>query len=120
MTFDNSKISTSWKIPSDNFLRSVKSNWFSQPQKQYQTNEVIGMLNEWFQSTKINNLIGWNSMPYIDITMGCAHYIESFIIGQQSLDNFQTLPDEYAYYSFLGKWGTPVGELDPNKPLIIT
>jgi len=59
-------------------------------------------------------------MPYVDITMGCTHYIESFIIGQQGIDNFQVLEDEYAYYSFLGKWGTPVGQLEPNKPMIVT
>jgi hypothetical protein len=76
-------------------------------------------LNEWFQSTRVNDLQGWASLPCIDITMGNTHYIESFVI-RHGWDGFQVLTDEYAYYSFNGKWGVEVGDLEPNKPLIIT
>lgn len=120
MNFDIKKISKQWKIPSDDFLRSIKNQWFNGSHQIYTASQTINVLNDWFQSTKVNNLMGWGSFGCLDVTMGCAHYIESFIIGQQGLDNFQILPDEYAYYSFLGKWGVPAGELEPNKPLIIT
>lgn len=109
-----------WKIPSDHFLQSVKNDWFSRQQKTSSRSQSVGVLNEWFQSTRLNDLVGWDTLSCIDISMGCTHYIESFIIGQQSLDNFQILTDEYAYYSFLGKWGVEPGNLEPNKPLIIT
>ena len=111
---------TNWIIPSDLFLQNTKLYWYnrSQEYKDVETNKNV--LNEWFQSTKRNTITGWDSMGCVDLTMGCTHFIESFIIGQNGLDNFQTLPDEYAYYGFLGKWGNNVGELEPNKPLIVT
>lgn len=116
----NRSLSKQWVIPSDKFLQSVKSQWFEKSHPIVTMQQAIGVLNEWFQSTRVNNLQGWDHMCCVDITMGCAHYIESFIIGQQSMDAFQILHDEYAYYSFLGKWGTDLGCLEPNKPLIIT
>jgi len=111
---------TNWIIPTDLFLQNTKLYWYnrSQEYKDVETNRSV--LNEWFQSTRRNTITGWDSMGFVDLTMGCTHFIESFIIGQNGLDNFQTLPDEYAYYGFLGKWGNNVGELEPNKPLIVT
>ena len=118
--YNRSLISNHWYIPTDEKLKKIKEEWFLSNQQQYTQQQAARILNEWFKSTKLNYLQNWDAMPYVDVTMGCAHFIESFVIGQQGLDNFQTLPDEYAYYSFLGKWGTPAGELEPNKPLIIT
>lgn len=120
MTNINNQISKQWKIPSDLYLQSIKDQWFNQSHPIIRVNQAIPILNEWFRSSRLNNLIGWDSLPCVDITMGCSHYIESFIIGQQSLDKFQVLHDEYAYYSFLGKWGNDLGSLESNKPLIIT
>jgi len=120
MNSDQRPLSTQWKIPSDPFLKQVRENWYNQPQKRHDQSTAIDYLNEWFQSTKLNDLQGWDSLTCVDLTMGCAHYIESFMIGQHSLDNWQVLPQEYAYYQFMGKWGTEVGNLESNKPLIIT
>ena len=120
MMYNRSRMSKEWVIPTDNKLRSLKSNWFGLPQEKSSQSRSIAVLDEWFKSTKFNYLENWDSMPYVDLTMGCGHFIESFVLGQHGLDNFQILPDEYAYYSFLGKWGTPAGSLEPNKPLIIT
>lgn len=107
-------------ILTDSYLDSVKNDWFSNSNQKTVTNsKLIPQLNEWFQSTKFNNLQGWQHMPCIDLTMGCAHYIESFII-RHGWDGFQILNNEYAYYSFMGKWGVSEGQLEPNKPLIIT
>lgn len=113
-------LSKLWKIPTDKFLQQVKSDWYTGHQVRRSGAEVQHVLNQWFQSTKVNSLKGWETLSCIDLTMGCAHYIESFILGQHGLDAFQILPDEYAYYSFLGKWGTEPGSLQPNKPLIVT
>ena len=118
--FDRNLITEKWKIPHDQFLNQIKEDWYANKQKLYTQRESINILDEWFKSTKLNNLHNWDKLGYVDITMGCTHYIESFIIGQGGLDNFQVLDDEYMYYSFLGKWGTPVNELKPNLPLIIT
>jgi hypothetical protein len=103
----------------DDCLAQVRSDWFAQSHPTVTNQQLIPALNEWFQSTKVNDLQGWASLPCVDITMGNTHYIESFII-RHGWDGFQVLTDEYAYYSFNGKWGTEVGNLEPNKPLIIT
>jgi len=116
----HNKLKRKWKVPSDDFLKNIKQQWFSSEQKLFQQDECINILDSWFKSTKLNTLDNWDKMPYVDITMGCTHFIESFLIGQDGLDSFQILEDEYAYYGFLGKWGTPVGNLEQNKPLIIT
>lgn len=118
--FDKNLIRERWQIPQDDYLAKIKNDWFSKNQKIIPVDNCIDILDKWFKSTKLNTLHNWDKMPHIDITMGCAHYIESFIIGQGGIDNFQVLDDEYAYYSFLGKWGTPLNELKPNLPLIIT
>ena len=85
---------TNWIIPTDQFLENTKLYWYnrSQEYKDVETNKAV--LNEWFQSTKRNTITGWDTMGCVDFTMGCTHFIESFIIGQNGLDNFQTLPDE--------------------------
>jgi hypothetical protein len=103
----------------DNYLAQVRVDWFELPHPVVTNQQVIPMLNEWFQSTRVNDLQGWHSLPCIDVTMGNTHYIESFII-RNGWDGFQVLTDEYAYYSFNGKWGVEVGDLEPNKPLVIT
>lgn len=112
-------ISRDWKIPNTPYLEKVKQNWFSDSHKLYTNDQAKPILNEWFQSTSANNLQGWSSLGCVDVTMGCAHFIESFI-SKYGLDGFQILNQEYAFYSFMGKWGTEVGNLEPNKPLIIT
>lgn len=111
---------TDWIIPEDQFLKNVKTAWYESSQTHRTAEQNKNILDEWFRSTKRNNLQGLNSMGCVDLTMGCTHYIESFIIGQHGLENFQILHDEYAYYNFLGKWGTDVGQLKHNLPLIIT
>jgi hypothetical protein len=120
MIYNRELVSTRWKIPSDQFLRKVRDEWFATPQKTVPYCQALGVLDEWFRSTSVNDIQSWDHMPCIDLTMGCAHYIESFILGQHGFDNFQVLPDEYAYYGFYGKWGTPLEQLEPNKPLIVT
>jgi len=111
---------TDWIIPKDRYLENIKTEWYQSSQQHRTAEQNKKILDEWFRSSKRNNLYGLDSMGCVDLTMGCTHFIESFIIGQQGLDNFQILPDEYAYYNFLGKWGTNVGELKPKIPLIIT
>ena len=103
----------------DDFLDSVKDKWLAEPQKYVPNKDCIPMLDDWFCSTKVNNLQGLRNFPYKDITMGNTHFIESFV-GKFGFDGFQVLDKEYAYYSFMGKWGVEAGNLEKNKPLIIT
>jgi hypothetical protein len=103
----------------DDFLENIKHRWFNESHPVVKNSEFIPLLNEWFQSTKVNNLTGWHALGCIDVTMGCTHYIESFVL-RHGWDGFQLLTDEYAYYSFMGKWGVAAGNLEPNKPLIMT
>ena len=103
----------------DDFLDNIKNKWLESPQTHVKNEDCIPILHEWFCSTKVNDLHGLKNFPYMDITMGNTHFIESFV-GKYGFDGFQILEEEYAYYSFMGKWGTQVGNLERNKPLIIT
>lgn len=103
----------------DMFFVSLREKWFADSHKEVNRLDFINLADEWFKSTKINNIIGWEEFPCIDVTMGCTHFIESFIL-KNSLDNIQVLNSEYAYYSLMGKHGTELEDLKPNVPLIIS
>lgn len=102
----------------DHFLSNLKNQWFSQPQQNRSGPSVLPELVNWFKSTKRNNLVGWDHFPYVDITMGNTHFIESIALKYKW--NFQILPHEYAYYTLMGKMPTELGNLEPNKPLMIS
>lgn len=103
----------------DKFLLGLKNDWFTGSHKIVTVPEFAPKAIEWFKSTKINNIQGWELFPYTDVIMGCTHYIESFII-RHGWDGFQILNQEYGYYAMQGKHGNNVGELEPNKPLIVS
>ena len=119
MIWNRNKLTTTLVPLTDDYLKRVRAEWFELSHPVVTNQQLIPMLNEWFQSTRVNDFQGWSSFPCVDITMGNTHYIESFVI-RNGWGGFQVLNDEYAYYSFNGKWGTESGNLEPNKPLIIT
>jgi len=119
MTWNHNQLSPTFSPLRDDFLVKVQTDWFAESHPVVTNQQLIPRLNEWFQSTRVNNLTGWHSFPCVDITMGCTHYIESLVI-RLGWDGFQILNHEYAYYSFNGKWGVNAGDLEPNKPLLIT
>jgi hypothetical protein len=119
MNWNRNLLTTNFVPLTDNYIKQVRTDWFAGSHPVVANQQLIPMLNEWFQSTRVNDLQGWASLPCVDITMGNTHYIESFVI-RHGWDGFQILNHEYAYYSFNGKWGTEIGNLEPNKPLIIT
>lgn len=102
----------------DAYLKSVKQEWFSKQHPNPSREEFIEQATTWFKSTKLNQLHGWNAFPYHDIIIGCTNYIESTCLRYSW--KIQHLPNEYAYYSVMGKQPTPVGELKENIPLIIS
>jgi hypothetical protein len=103
----------------DQYFKNLKADWFNNGHPIVTVPQFIPIANEWFKSTKINALDGWDEFPYTDVVLGCTHFIESFVI-KYGWQGFQILPQEYAYYGLMGKHGTPCGELEPNKPLIIS
>lgn len=118
--WDRRLIGPKLRILQDDYLESLKQRWFNTSHDCVPLAKVIPELDQWFRSTKVNDLQGWNQLPYLDITMGNTHWIESLIL-RLGLDGFQILHDEYAYYSFMGKWGiVDIDQLEPNKPLMIT
>jgi hypothetical protein len=117
--WDRKLLTATFEPLNDAYLKQVQDDWFTGLHPTVKNQDLMPMLNEWFQSTRVNDLQGWENFPCIDVTMGNTHYIESFVI-RNGWDGFQILNHEYAYYSFNGKWGTEVGNLEPNKPLIIT
>ena len=104
----------------DSYMKQLKQDWFEKSQKIVSYADFIPLADEWFKSTKLNDLQGWENFPCIDVIMGCTHYIESFIL-QYGWDGMQILPEEYSYYTLVGgKYGTDPGQLIPNTPLIVS
>jgi hypothetical protein len=103
----------------DAYLQKLKSNWFENSHQIVTNDEFIGIADEWFKSTKLNDIQGWDKFPCIDVIMGCTHYIESFVL-KHGWDGIQILPEEYGYYGMMGKHGTEPGSLLPGIPLIVS
>jgi hypothetical protein len=103
----------------DQHMVDLRERWFSQPQKQIGYKEFATKALEWFNSSRVNNIQGMNTFSCVDVTMGCTHYIESFV-QKHGWTGFQILKNEYAYYTLMGKHGVDVDDLRPNTPLIIT
>lgn len=103
----------------DSFLQLLRHNWFSDNQRQYTKFEYIDIADEWFRSTKRNKITGWDDFKYVDPIIGCTQFIESIII-KFGLEGFQILSPEYSYYQFLGKKRSEIGNLEPNKPLVLS
>ena len=114
----NSQLTKKLHPISDKFITSLKENFFSKQQKNVSPNYFISQANEWFQSSKLNHIVGWKKFPKIDIMLGCTHFIESTCLRYSW--NIQHLPNEYAYYSINGKKSTDIDKLQANIPLIIS
>ena len=102
----------------DEYLSNLNYNFFAIKHKQVKPNEFIGQANEWFQSTKLNNLSGWDKFTYMDIMLGCTHFIEATCLRHGW--KIQHIPNEYLYYSVNGKRPTEIDQLKENIPLIIS
>ena len=102
----------------DDYLDDLKTNFFQQPQKQVTPKKFINQANEWFQSSKLNDIRGWEKFEHIDITLGCTHFIEATCLKYGW--NIQHVPNEYNYYNLNGKVPTEIENLESNKPLIIS
>lgn len=119
MTWSRDQLTQDFIPLTDGYLEQVRQDWFTQQHAVVNNQQLLPELDEWFRSTRVNDLQGWESLPCLDVTMGCTHYIESFVL-RHGWDGFQILNHEYAYYSFMGKWGVNIEDLEPNKPLIMT
>jgi hypothetical protein len=102
----------------DDFLTSLKQQWFTESHPIVGYQNYIPIADAWFKSTKINTLQGWSEFPHCDVIMGCTHFIESLLIKHSR--RIQVLPNDYAYYGLLGIHGTPLGSLEPEIPLIVS
>ena len=103
----------------DSKMLNLRTNWYENRHHEYNKDSFITIAEKWFKSSSLNEISGWDKFPYIDVIIGCTNYIESFVI-KYGWDNFQVLPDEYSYYSLMGKQYTWPGQLVPNKPLILS
>lgn len=102
----------------DDYLTNLKTNFFLGEHPEVKPDTFKNIANEWFQSTELNNLVGWSKFPHIDIMLGCTHYIESTCLKYGW--KIQHLPNEYSYYRINGKQSTEVDELKENVPLIVS
>jgi hypothetical protein len=102
----------------DKHLIGLKQEWYDNPQKSISHDDFVAKASEWFKSTKLNDLHGWDSFPCVDIIMGCTHFIES--LASKNKWNIQVLDRDYAYYRLMGKQPTNPGQLKPGVPLIVS
>jgi hypothetical protein len=119
MIWQKEKITEKLYSITDNRMISMRESWYQNSQSQKTYKEFIKQASQWFVASRLNDLQGWSSLPCVDVTMGCTHYIESFA-QRQGWTGFQILKNEYAYYTLMGKHGVEVDQLEANKPLIIT
>lgn len=103
----------------DSFLKETQLRWSNGAWPAHNPKEFLPLGVEWFKSTKLNSIEGWNDFVCEDVIMGCTHYIESLII-KFGWEGFQILRPEYAYYGLMGKHGVEPDHLLENKPLIIS
>ena len=61
----------------DTYMQELKANWYNESQAIISNKDFVPIADEWFKSTRINNLQGWDQFPCADIILGCTHYIES-------------------------------------------
>lgn len=118
-TYSRHNITQKFFPINDPLTIKLKDDWIAGGWPKYTPTDFLPLGVEWFRSTKLNNLLGWNSFPCTDVIMGCTHYLESLIM-RFGWDGFQILPSEYAYFGLMGKHGTEVGCLQANKPLILS
>jgi hypothetical protein len=102
----------------DSYLTKLKLDWFNNSHTSIDKDVYLPQSVEWFKSTAINDIQGWNAFPYQDVILGCTHFIESLLIRHGK--NIQVLPGEYSYYRLMGINGTDPDDLLPNVPLIVS
>ena len=103
---------------SDDYLTGLKNKFYGESQKQITRNQFIGEADEWFRSSKLNDIRGWDKFPHKDVILGCTHFIESTCLRHGW--KIQRLPNEYVYYSMNGKRPTEINDLEIGVPLIIS
>jgi hypothetical protein len=103
----------------DNFLTELRTKWYNESQSYSTSEQFIDEAQEWFKSTRINDIQNWNKFECVDIIMGCTHFIESLIL-KHGWDNIQILHNEYGYYGLMGKHGIDPDQLKPEIPLIVS
>lgn len=114
---NNELTETLWPI-ADSYIKKLKEQWFTGSHENPNRKKFIDRADDWFRSSKINFLSGWNAFPCKDVIIGCTNFIESVCLKYSW--KVQILPSEYSYYSLMGMQSTNVGELKPNTPLLVS
>ena len=84
----------------DQMLVHVRQQWFAGQQQMTTKEEFLPEAVEWFRSTHINDLQGWDAFPDTDVILGCTHFIESLVL-KHGWGGLQILPQEYARRIFV-------------------
>lgn len=103
----------------DHRLTSIKDRWLNEKHPLVTRSHFVSRARDWFENSPINDITGYEHFPVVDAIQGCTQFFENIIL-KHGWDGVQTLPIEYAYYSLMGKYGTDPGDLEPNKPLLIS
>lgn len=102
----------------DEYLTTLRNHFFEKDVPQVSPKSFKSLATDWFKSSKLNTLVGWNKFNETDIILGCTHYIESTCLKYGW--KIQHLPNEYSYYRLNGKSPTLIDDLQEHVPLIIS
>jgi hypothetical protein len=98
-----------------NIINGILTDYLPDPYFRF-----IDQAQQFFISSNRNILTGLDQFGQIDIVMGCQHFIDSLII-KHGITGLQIFEHDYRYYQRLLPDITyaQVGQLDPNKPVLI-
>ena len=102
----------------DKLLIGVQQDWFANSHKSLSMKAFVPAADEWFKSTQLNTVHGWDKFDCVDFTLGCTHFIES-TAGAHGW-KIQVLPDDYSVYTYMGINTTHPGDLEPGVPLLVS
>ena len=84
-------------------------------------NDFINKAHEFFTSSALYKLQNIETLPHIDIIMGCQHFIDGLLV-KYGINGVQILENDYGYYKRLSPEISfaKVAELEYSKPLLMS
>jgi len=78
--YDKNLVTDKINTVNDSRILELQNQWYKQPQTIHTWNDYVSIAQHWFVDSKLVQLHGIEHFPYVDVTQGNTHYIESFII----------------------------------------
>ena len=70
MEWNSTNITKKLFTINDSYIQSLKQQWFENSHNIVNYFNFIPIADEWFKSTKLNSLHGWDEFSCIDVSVG--------------------------------------------------